>query len=89
MPDCFTVTCYSVCVVEIIPEHCLLEVLLLEVPLAEMLLPEVLLVKTKVTFGVATEQLNRHDQNSSSQGFLLKKDHKLRFLFTDGFIVTS
>jgi hypothetical protein len=77
---------------EIIPEHCLLEVLLPEVPLAEMLWPEVevlLVVETKAAFDVATEQLNRQDQNSSSQGFLLKKEHKLRFLFTDGFIVTS
>jgi hypothetical protein len=82
-----TVTCYSVhvCVKEIIPEHFLLEVLLPEVPLAEMLLPEVevLLVETKAVFDVATEQLNRHDQNSSSQGFLLKQGHKLRFLFTE------
>jgi hypothetical protein len=75
---------------EIIPEHCLLEVLLPEVPLAAMLLPEVLLlVETKAVFDVATEQLNRQDQNSSSQGFLLKKDHKLRFMFPDGSIVTS
>jgi hypothetical protein len=75
---------------EILPEHCLLEVLLPEVPLAEMLLPEVevLLVETKAVFDVATEQLNRQDQNSSSQGFLIKKGHKLRFLFTDGFTVT-
>jgi hypothetical protein len=59
---------------KIIPEHCLLEVLLPEVPLAEMLLPDVLLMmETKVAFDVATEQLNRQDQNSSSQGFLLKK----------------
>jgi hypothetical protein len=72
--------------VVIIPEHCLLEVLLPEVPLAKMLLPEVLLVETKAVFDVATEQLNRQDQNSSSQGFLLKKGHKLRFMFTDGSI---
>jgi hypothetical protein len=86
-----TVTCYSVCVKEIIPEHCLLEVLLPEVPLEEMLLPEVevLLVETKAACAVATEQLNRQDQNSSSQGFLLKNGHKLRFLFTDGSIVIS
>jgi hypothetical protein len=63
-----------ICVVEIIPEHCLLEVLLPELLLVEMLLPEVLLMlETKAVFDVATEQLNRQDQNSSSQGFLLKK----------------
>jgi hypothetical protein len=70
LPDCFTTTYYSV------PEHCLLEVLLPEVLLAEMLLPEVevlMVVEAQAVFDVATEQLNRQDQNSSSQGFLLKK----------------
>ncbi len=50
--------------------------LLPEVLLAEMLLPEVevlMVVEAQAVFDVATEQLNRQDQNSSSQGFLLKK----------------